>query len=90
MTDTTDKASGALRQAMNRSASVARLLRQKLCNHQFAIDDLKAVNINSDGNDRVVWPCDKCGKVFKAHCGLFISPEHGPIFRRGSTKGLTP
>lgn len=28
---------------------------------------------------RVRWPCRKCGKVFHAHCGLDISPEHGPI-----------
>lgn len=28
---------------------------------------------------RVVWPCAKCGRVFTAHCGLDISPAHGPI-----------
>lgn len=28
---------------------------------------------------RVEWPCAKCGKVFRAHCGLDISPEHGPV-----------
>jgi ribosomal protein S27AE len=28
---------------------------------------------------RVRWPCAKCGKVFYAHCGLYISPEHGPV-----------
>lgn len=32
---------------------------------------------------RVAWPCDKCGKVFYAHCGLDISPEYGFTFRRG-------
>lgn len=31
---------------------------------------------------RVAWPCAKCGKVFYAHCGLDISPEHGPTIRR--------
>jgi hypothetical protein len=31
---------------------------------------------------RVAWPCDKCGKMFYAHCGLDISPTHGPTFRR--------
>ena len=29
--------------------------------------------------ERVEWPCAKCGKVFRAHCGLDISPEHGPV-----------
>lgn len=28
---------------------------------------------------RVSWPCQKCGKVFYAHCGLDIAPSHGPI-----------
>lgn len=28
---------------------------------------------------RVVWPCAKCGRVFTDHCGLDISPAHGPI-----------
>lgn len=31
---------------------------------------------------RVRWPCSKCGKVFYAHCGLYVSPHHGPMFRR--------
>ncbi len=31
---------------------------------------------------RVRWPCAKCGKVFYDHCGLDISPEHGPMFRQ--------
>ena len=57
-------------------------LRQRLCSHSFAIEDLEMVNRNSDGADRVAWPCDKCGKVFRAHCGLDISPTHGPTFRR--------
>lgn len=30
---------------------------------------------------RVRWPCHKCGKVFSAHCGLDISPKHGPIVK---------
>lgn len=29
--------------------------------------------------ERVEWPCCKCGKVFRAHCGLDISPKHGFI-----------
>jgi hypothetical protein len=29
--------------------------------------------------NRVKWPCFKCGKTFYAHCGLDISPKHGPI-----------
>jgi hypothetical protein len=27
--------------------------------------------------ERVEWHCFKCGKAFRAHCGLDISPEHG-------------
>jgi hypothetical protein len=27
--------------------------------------------------ERVEWTCCKCGKVFRAHCGLDISPKHG-------------
>lgn len=56
-------------------------LKHKICHHEFAIDDLKMVNPEGY-NDRVTWPCAKCGKVFNAHCGLDISPTHGPIFRR--------
>ena len=32
---------------------------------------------------RVYWPCAKCEKMFYAHCGLDISPRHGPMIRRG-------
>ncbi len=59
-----------------------RWLRRRFCSHSFAIEDLEMVNRDSDGADRVAWPCAKCGKVFRAHCGLDISPEHGPTFRR--------
>ena len=40
---------------------------------------------------RVEWPCAKCGKVFRAHCGLDISPEHGPVLpdsSRSQNKGV--
>jgi len=57
-------------------------LKQHFCNHRFAIQDLKLINADSDGNDRVSWACDKCGKVFNAQCGLDISPRHGKTFRR--------
>jgi hypothetical protein len=30
----------------------------------------------------VRWPCRKCGKVFKAFCGLDIAPKHGRIVPR--------
>ena len=56
--------------------------RQLFCSHRFAIDDLVMVNRDSDGEDRIAWACDKCGRVFRAHCGLSISPRHGPVFRR--------
>ena len=42
---------------------------------------------------RVVWPCAKCGKVFHAHCGLDISPTHGPIIPSHNTDlsgGVSP
>ena len=80
-------------------------LNQRLCPHQFALEDLEKTGIPEPatpiGNDytewlryhetlmdsdwhmkRVRWPCAKCGKVFYAHCGLDISPAHGPAFRR--------
>ena len=60
-------------------------LKQRFCSHRFAMEDLTMVNRDSEGNDRVSWACDKCGKVFRAQCGLDISPEHGPIFRRKTT-----
>jgi len=37
---------------------------------------------------RVGWPCAKCGSVFYAHCGLDISPKHGPIIPGSSRKQL--
>lgn len=57
-------------------------LKKEFCRHRFAMEDLKLVNADSEGADRVHWPCDKCGKVFSAHCGLDISPSNGPTFRR--------
>jgi hypothetical protein len=57
-------------------------LKRRFCSHSFAIEDLEMVNRDSDGADRVAWPCSKCSKVFRAHCGLDISPTHGPTFRR--------
>lgn len=54
--------------------------KQKTCDHKFNIRHLEMVN--RDGlNDRVKWPCAKCGKVFHAHCGLDISPKYGEITR---------
>ena len=64
-------------------------LKQRWCSHRFAIEDLAMVNRDSDGDDRVRWPCDKCGKVFHAQCGLDISPSNGPTYRRGSLQNTT-
>lgn len=36
--------------------------------------------------ERVEWPCCKCGKVFRAHCGLDITPKHGFIIPRKTTE----
>lgn len=56
-------------------------IKQKFCKHNFNIRQLEMVN--RDGlNDRVKWPCAKCGKVFRAHCGLDISPKYGKITDR--------
>lgn len=57
-------------------------MRQRFCDHRFALEDLEMVNRDSAGNDRVLWPCAKCGQAFRAQCGLDISPKHGPISRR--------
>lgn len=59
---------------------------QKWCSHQFAIEDLTIINPESEGNDRVIWTCDKCGKKFFAHCGLDISPKYGMVIRRRTIK----
>ena len=48
----------------------------RICKHEFTLSDLKMVNPDG-GSDRVQWPCSKCGKVFKAHCGLDIVPANG-------------
>lgn len=57
-------------------------IRQQLCCHRFLMRDLIMHNRDSDGDDRVRWSCCKCGRVFNAHCGLDISPQHGPIVGR--------
>lgn len=64
---------------------VTRLFRRtkrRFCSHRFALEDLRMVNPDGD-LDRVAWPCAECGETFTAHCGLDISPKHGPTFRHG-------
>ena len=39
---------------------------------------------------RVSWRCSKCGRIFYAHCGLDISPEHGPIIPPNARADLPP
>jgi len=56
-----------------------RFLRPKRCIHKFRPVDLKM--IAKDGPERVEWPCCKCGKIFRAHCGLDITPKHGSVER---------
>ncbi len=65
-------------------SSVLANFKQRQCSHRFALEDLKMINPDSPGTDRVEWPCDKCGEVFTAQCGLDIAPENGPLYRRGS------
>ena len=69
-------------------AKIIRIVKQRWCAHEFAIEDLRMVNMESDGDDRVEWSCAKCGKSFSAHCGLDITPEHGFVFRRGAAKSV--
>ena len=59
--------------------------KQGLCKHRFALEDLHKTGDGEDSPTRVEWACDKCGKVFKAHCGLDISPRHGQMFHRRQT-----
>ena len=47
-------------------------LKELFCVHLVKTKDLR-LNPESTGDyDRVMWPCSKCGKVFKANCGLDI------------------
>jgi len=62
-------------------AQIVERLKQRFCQHAFAIEDVALVNANV-GDERVRWPCSRCGKVFRAHCGLDITPQHGFLFRR--------
>ena len=55
-------------------------IRERFCSHEFDMADLKTTQ-SIHFHERVLWPCYKCGKVFKAHCGLDISPKHGYIMR---------
>jgi cytidine deaminase len=62
---------------------ISRLLsraRQRMCSHSFDIEELRMVNPEGD-KDRVEWPCATCRQMFRAHCGLDISPSNGPTFR---------
>lgn len=54
---------------------------QKVCHHQFAIQDLRLTG-SEDESERVEWACAKCGRVFRASHGLAIAPRNGFIFRR--------
>jgi hypothetical protein len=51
--------------------------KRRFCSHAFRLADLKMVN--PDGPKRVAWKCYKCGEILTGHCGLDISPKHGPI-----------
>jgi hypothetical protein len=42
-------------------------LRQRLCSHQFYLDDLKRLS-----DDLVTCPCFRCGKVCEASYGLAL------------------
>lgn len=57
-------------------------LKQWRCKHSFYLEDLTRHPELEETNQRVSWACHKCGKVFKANCGLDISPEHGYMMRK--------
>ena len=46
------------------------------CKHRFALQDLRRISDDEDSHERVAWECWKCGKEFKANCGLDIY-KHG-------------
>lgn len=48
--------------------------------HSFKMGDLTMLDEHAK-YDRVQWACCKCGTMFKAHCGLDISPKHGDIVK---------
>ena len=74
MSSKDDATPAPVRQLIGRIIS---FFRQRFCSHVFILADLHIINF--DGGERVSWSCAKCGKVFKAHCGLDISPKHGDI-----------
>ena len=58
-----------------------RWLRQRFCKHLFVGLDLQGRDLTG----RVTWPCSKCGKVFRAECGLDVLQHgdvKGPWYRR--------
>lgn len=57
-------------------------LKQYWCNHGFYIEDLTRHPEFENTDQRVSWSCYKCGKLFKAHCGLDITPKHGYVMRK--------
>lgn len=46
------------------------------CKHRFALQDMRRTSDDEDSNERITWACWKCGKEFKANCGLDIL-KHG-------------
>lgn len=56
-------------------ASARRALQRFFCRHEFKLADLKP----RDETDNVSWPCCKCGRIFREHCGLFVLGKHGKI-----------
>lgn len=55
------------------------------CKHRFAIQDLTLIG-DSDSTERVSWACWKCGKVFKAKCGLDVYKHGIADNSKGETK----
>jgi hypothetical protein len=55
--------------------------------HSFSLKDLIVVD-ECSLDHRVQWKCMSCSIVFKAHCGLDITPKHGYIKNYSNKKSI--
>lgn len=59
-------------------------LRQWLCRHEFAYEDLEP----RDKAGMVQWPCQKCGRVFREPYGLAMG-GHGTLIGWRNRRGVS-
>lgn len=55
------------------------------CKHRFALQDMKRISDDEDSPERISWACWKCGKEFRANCGLDIYRHGGADNSKGQT-----